>query len=353
MIILFSIVLVLCILSIKKRDGNERDYMSVKMSNSIKGFFLCMVFFSHICGYTDFSHPLLDNPYHIIRRVTGQCIVTMFLFYSGYGIMESIKKRGQNYVKAFPIQRFLRVLLLFDCAILLFLIYRYLTGVHYPVKKLILTFLGWDGIGNSNWYIFCVLWLYIFTYVAFSVYKDKNSKAVLNIFILSVLYMAVMYKLGKEHWWYDTILCYSYGMFFSLYRQKIENFIDESTGAWLLSLIIFSIGYIVTYFYRNTNPLIYQINVFLFVAAITTFTMHFVIDNRILQWLGSNLFELYILQRLPMMILKPYILTEEATPSIKYIYVVSCFAITIIISTIYSKTISEGIKKITSNLQHL
>lgn len=350
MIIFLLILIIVSCLGLRRANGEERDYMSINMTNSIKGFFLCMVFFSHIQGYTSFSEPYLDSSYQMIRKITGQCIVTMFLFYSGYGIMESIKRKGHDYVKRIPLQRFLKVLLQFDCAIILFWIYRYITGVHYDVRKMLLTFVGWDGIGNSNWYIFCVLWVYIFTFIAFMVFRDNHKKAVIGLFILSLLYMAIVCKLGKEYWWYDTILCYTWGMIFSLYRSKIESWINENFKTWLFFVAVFSIGYMTTYHYKNTGPVVYQLWVFCFVAAIVTFTMRFVIDSAPLQWLGRNLFELYILQRLAMMVLKSYMLVGEVTSITKYAYVVVSFLVTLIISVVYRETVGRIINKVIAKL---
>lgn len=352
MLIFFLILLLVVAVGLRKADVNERDYMSVKLTNSIKGFFICMVFFSHIWGYTDFSHPYLDGLYQrFIRGRMGQCVVTMFLFYSGYGVMESVKRKGQTYLSAFPIQRIVKVLLQFDCAIALFWTYRYWTGVQYGFKKMLLTLIGWDGIGNSNWYIFCILWLYTFTFISFKVFRENYKKAVFGLGILSLLYMIVMYKLGREYWWYDTALCYTWGMLFSLYREKVERFINEGLASWTFFLFIFSAGHAVMYSFRNTNVFIYQLWVFCFVAAIVTFTMRYVVDSRFLCWAGGYLFELYILQRLPMMILKPYMLTEEAGGMAKYGYVIICFCITMIISIIYRKTIGRLIEIIILTLK--
>ena len=41
----------------------------------------------------------------------GQLVVVMFLFYSGYGIGESYKKKGVNYVQQMPVHRILTTLL--------------------------------------------------------------------------------------------------------------------------------------------------------------------------------------------------------------------------------------------------
>ena len=260
--------------------------------------------------------------------------------------MESVKKKGQTYVQKIPTQRFLKVLLQFDCAIVLFGIYRYLTGNRYGVKKILLTLVGWDGIGNSNWYIFCILWLYIFTFFAFKVFGDMYEKSIMGVFIWSILYMLIMHRLGKAQWWYDTVLCFTWGMLFSLYRDKVEKLIRCSKNSWHFFFLTSIVGYVATYLYRNDNCVVYQMWVFCFVVIIVTFTMQYVIVSSPLQWLGENLFELYILQRLPMIILKDYIFFGRVESIVNYVYVVVCFIITLILAVIYKKTINKMIKKL-------
>ena len=46
----------------------------------------------------------------------------MFLFYSGYGVMESIRKKGEAYVVAMPRHRVAGTLINFDVAVLIFLV---------------------------------------------------------------------------------------------------------------------------------------------------------------------------------------------------------------------------------------
>ncbi|MEY8390552.1 hypothetical protein D3Z36_05145 [Lachnospiraceae bacterium] len=345
MIIFVGILVLLTVAGIRKAEGTDRHYMSIEMTNSIKGFFLCLVFFSHIWTYTKFTHPVFDAPYLFLRKL-GQCIVVMFLFYSGYGVMESVKKKGEEYVKGIPVQRFLQVLLQFDAAILLFWLYRIFTGVNYDIKRMVLTFAGWETIGNSNWYIFSILWLYLFTFIAFRVFKKNRTKAANAVFLMSLLFMVVMRKLGRPYYYYDTVLCYSWGILFSLYRKKIEDFINESFQTWLFCLSMLGIGYLATYFFRHDSLIVYQIWIFCFVAAIVTFTMRLVIDSKPLQWLGRNLFPLYILQRLPMLILQPYMLPEDAGSIQKYLYVAVCFLCTLVISVLYRETIARGIGKV-------
>lgn len=201
MIIFLLFAVIISFFCLKKAENVKEDYMSVNMTNSIKGFFLIMVFLSHICGYTSFDNTYLDVPYQTIRRITGQCIVTMFLFYSGFGMMESIKKKGENYINAIPCKRFLNVLFQFDAAVICFWIYRVLIqGNHYSVKHMLLTFIAWNGIGNSNWYIFCVLWLYIFLYISGKVFlqDEKSYKNIITSVFFMFDYLYGSYEQGRS-----------------------------------------------------------------------------------------------------------------------------------------------------------
>ena len=347
----FLILLLIALLGIRRACDKNSDHMSKEMVNSIKGFFIFMIFLGHIFSSEDFSHPYLDDIYYkYVRLRTGQCVVTMFLFYSGFGIMESIKNMGMEYVDKIPVKRILNVLLQFDSAVLLFAVYRLMTGTHYGVKKMIQSLVGWESIGNSNWYIFCVLCLYVFTYISFVVFRNNHIKAVFGVFVLTILYIAVLHNEGKLRCWYDTILCYTLGMIFSLYRYKIEAVINESRKTWLFFLGIFMVGHYMAFYYRNDNAILYEVWVFCFVAAIVTFTMRYVFDSAILRWGGDHLFGLYILQRLPMMILKPYMLTAHASVLQKYMYVAVCFAATIVMVVMYDMTIGKGIKYLIKRL---
>lgn len=93
----------------------------------------------------------------------------MFLFYSGYGKIESILKRGLNYIKSFPKKRLLTVYINFIIAVLLFLIANLMIGNILDLKRVVLAFVAYTSIGNSNWYMFVVFALYIFTCVPYNI----------------------------------------------------------------------------------------------------------------------------------------------------------------------------------------
>jgi len=85
-----------------------------------------------------------------------QLVVCMFLFYSGYGIMESFKIK-ENYVNQLPKNRIFKTLFNFDFAVLIYmLLYVFFQHKEIGLKKVLLSFIGWESFGNSNWYIFSI-----------------------------------------------------------------------------------------------------------------------------------------------------------------------------------------------------
>ena len=144
--------------------GHNIDYIDKDNSSHIKGFFILIVFLSHIGGYVKFNNYLDTIAVKGIFYF-GQLMVTLFLFYSGYGVYESIKKKKNKYIDNMPKKRILVTLINFDIAVLTFFIVDLIFTKSFSISKLILSLIGWDSFGNSNWYIFIIILLYAITYL--------------------------------------------------------------------------------------------------------------------------------------------------------------------------------------------
>lgn len=261
----------------------------------------------------------------------GQGVVVMFLFYSGYGVMESIKKKGSDYIHTFPKNRFAKTLLHFDIAVLLFVILDLCLGTlkDYSVLHVLLSFTGWESVGNSNWYIFAVLILYLITYISFKICKDKYPRAAALITFFTVLYIAVL-AFFKDAWWFDTVLLYPLGIWYSLGKNKIEDFVRKKPVNYYLLFALCAVVFVVSHLLRR-NILFYEISQVSLCAVIVAATMKIDIHNKILQFFGTHLFEIYILMRIPMIVLLHF----EETNS--YLFVAISFVVTLLISVLFKK----------------
>lgn len=328
---LFFILLLILIILYKSKfyfkDFN-RNYISIDQTKCINAIFVILVFLSHSKSYLTLDNIWYNSYYFKINNMIGQLMVTTFLFFSGFGIMESIKSKKQNYINSIPKKRFLNTLLNFDLAVLLFLLCALFVGNDYSLKRILLSFTGWSSIGNSNWYIFDILILYIFTWVSFKVFNKNNFKGIISTTILSLFFMYFLMKTKEIHW-YNTILCYPAGMFFSHYKNKIENLIFKNNKIYLFISFICIISFILLYkLSKVSNILVYQIVSILFVILILLVSMKFSFKNKILNYLGNNIFWIYILQRIPMIILKHYNINNYNP----YLFIIISFVLTIILT---------------------
>lgn len=280
----------------------NRNYLSKENTQSIKGIFMLLIFSSHYAQYVRFD-GIYDSAFRSFQSFLGQAIVTMFLFYSGYGVFESIKSKP-GYVKTIPFKRIYITWLNFSLAILLFFMLNLLLHKSYSLSTTVLAFTGWTSIGNSNWYIFAILCCYLMTWISFRLFSRHHVPALFTITLLSFVYLFLVrhYK-GSDTWWYDTIFCYAAGMWYSYFKKKIENLFFQNSDIYFFALILTFFFVLAAKPFRN-HIAVYEIWSLGFTALILLLSMKISINNRILSWIGIHTFEIYIIQRLPMITLK-------------------------------------------------
>lgn len=176
-ILLFALILWKSKLNLNSDfDNHELFHCALERdsTDSVKGIFILYVFLCHVKGYIPYD-VMNDSPpnYYFIKLTsyTRQLLVVMFLFYSGYGVMEAIKRKGAAYVNSIPKKRVLTTLLNFDIAVAIFIILDLLLNIPLTWQQSLLAFSGWTSVGNSNWYIFCILFLYSATFISFRINK--------------------------------------------------------------------------------------------------------------------------------------------------------------------------------------
>lgn len=308
----------------------HKDYISINQTTSINGLFTLLVFWSHVCTYISLDGSF-DKPYTAFKSYLLQMVVVPFLFYSGYGIMESIKKKGSDYVKDIPKNRFLKVLLHLDIAVVLFLIVNLIFGKTYPLKRILLSLIGYSAVGNSNWYIFAVLGLYAVVFVSFMIARKNHILSVALATVLSIGFVYGQILLKRDTWCYDTVILFPVGMIFSLAKKPLEKLITKHDCIYFTALGLTFLAYTLFYFRRDDGIEFYSMWGILFMALVVLATMKIKIGNGILEFFGSHVFSVYILQRIPMIILSKLGLAA----SHKYIFVVLCFVCTVVMAVLF------------------
>ena len=320
----------LCIIGIRfAKPGQLHDgYIDIKQTTAINGIFVVLVVFSHFAQYSAYKNPL-DAPYNELRTILGQLVVATFLFFSGYGVCCSIRKKGRSYINTIPWKRLCKVLLHFDLAIGIFMLVNFLTDKSYSLKTVLLSLIGWSAVGNSNWYIFAVLVAYLITFIAFEIFGEKGCGGVITVTVLSFVYIFVM-RMVKDSWWYDTFLCYAAGMWFCLLKDKLDAVLKKHYWLYWVMLVACAGAWYISYLNRR-NLLLYELHAILFVLFFVLLSMTVRIYNPVLDWLGKNVFGIYVLQRIPMRLFG----MVPAIKALPYVHLALSFAVTLILAYLF------------------
>ncbi len=320
MIFLILAIFILCLFGLKTAGAGGayfEDYISRDRNLAVKGLFTLLIFVSHFSGYVQYSGAY-DAAYKTFQGWMGQLVVAMFLFYSGYGMMESASRKGAAYIRTIPGHRVLKVLVHFDIAVLLFWLTQTLLGQSYDGRTIILSLLGWDAIGNSNWYIFDILWAYIITWLSFALLKDRRTAALIAVTVLSAAFALAMHAFKQSHW-YDTFFCYAAGMWYSYYKTDVEKRITQGGYAYFRSFVLLAVFYLLCRRLHGA-PEFAMLAAPAFSLLFTVGTMKVRVDNPVLRWYGDHLFEVYMLQRIPMIVFGKLGIFGN-----KYVYCAACF----------------------------
>lgn len=332
-------LIVMSFVGIKPQPKNHANtFLDRDVTLSICGIFAIVIFCSHFLSYIDKSSlNAFDKPLLFLTSSLGQLMVAPFLFYSGFGVFESFKSKGESYTKLMPKNRLFKVYLSFFISVILFAIVAMVLKSEYSISDYLLSFIGIRSIGNSNWYIVVILLLYLVSYISFKINKNNGLKYAAGFIALgSFVLFIILRRIGAQSYWYNTIVAYVVGTYISLCKEKILLFLDKKRYvpwiSFLSSSLLFFIFYYLIPKYICSNEIIYTFTVIFFVLTVVFFTSIFQIKNRILLFLGKNAFWIYILQRIPMIVFKHISITY----SNRYVYFLLCLVVTIGIAFIAS-----------------
>lgn len=274
--------------------------LNKEQTTCINGIFVLFVFLSHFGQYE-------TMPWNNLLLAIGQLMVAPFLFYSGYGIMEQIKRRGIVYIDSMPRKRILKFYIHFCMALCIYL-------------ALSFSFTALSSIGNSNWYVFAILAMYSIVYISF---KQCKKHSMTSCVVFTILYIILMDVIKDQAWWYNIILCFPAGMILSKYKDRVCSIIQKPIFFIFLMILAFSL------YCLHLPILAYEIISIAFCFLIVDVCAYKEIKNSLFHFLGQYVFEIYILQRISMNLFDPYLND--------WIYLIVCIFSTLILAYYFKK----------------
>lgn len=164
----------------------------------------------------------------------GACSVSVFFFFSGYGLMTSYAQKGESYLQGFFRRRIFKVLIPFMTAYAVTLpVYALLKG---SIDWLmVLETLDWGGpYLKFSWYVTEIVALYCLFYFIMKLKVTMNAKLWL-LTIAVVLSMGVMVALHQSSWYVISLPGFIIGIWFWKYEPSLSKLVSNN---YFLSLMV-------------------------------------------------------------------------------------------------------------------
>ena len=293
----------------------SQDYLSREQTLCINGICIAYILLSHTFAMSA-ERGVLTESFNMIRIYIGQFPVVPILFFSGYGIMESVKHK-KDYIKTFPKLRFLDFYIKFFIFSIPYVIINFFLQ-RYELKSVLLSF---------------TLAIYIFVIICFNIFKGKNVLAVASVSVLTAALIVVEMALDFPTYYYSTMIFMPLGMWFSLIKNKFDKIVMKSNFIWSFCFIISLFLSVVLNYLSDKSFVFYPGWCFFGLLSIILLCMKVRINNKILFWLGKTIFFNFILQGIPQTLL--------ALLPLNYIV----YYVMVIASTVFLIFVAEGAYK--------
>lgn len=297
---MFVLGLVILVFGMKitREETINKDYLSVRHCNAVRGYFSLMPLLVHIANciqYNEFTGWFTTN---------GNAIVGGFFFFTGFGLMKQyVHKEG--YDKGFLLKRLPKVLIPYIIMTFVYWVADFIfLGFLYPVSGIFHAIACGVPIVTYSWYIIHVLAFYVLFFVLMKLCKKHYLLMVLGGVVYYILTAALFVHRGFGMHWYQTSLALPIGMAFAVYEEKIYKFMSKYY--YYVALAVLAVTFVVYEYglggFYKLFPEDYSIhNVCvstLMVICIIVVMMKITFDNKVLQFLGKISFEIYLIHGL-------------------------------------------------------
>ena len=314
-------------------------------SKALLGFFAVLIVFHHLAQTIGAANASV----FVMLEDFGVGLVGMFFFFSGYGMLRSLRTKP-DYLKGFFKKRMPGILIPFYVCTMIFVIVALQTHMQMSAFRLLEYVSGFVLLNTHMWYIVEIALFYAVFYLLFRFIKDEK-KALLGMGIFLLIFTACSLMLChgiywfQGEWWYNTSFVFLVGMLFAKYEAEIFTAFKKHYKAWVSVVAILFVGlnlctkYMLKHhgYWTETavNPgymdklitLIPQLLMTIsFVFLVVLILMKCKFDNVVLRFLGKISLELYLIHNL--------FLTYCKSISGTGVYVLVCIVGSIVLASI-------------------
>ena len=233
------ILLVYFVHDVEKADDSN---MGMTRANSLyfRGLLSLVVVFHHIARHLYFSGELVfsDVLFEQFGKV-GYLAVSVFFFFSGYGLMTNLYQKQEQYLNSFLSKRCSTVVLPYLIVALMTWVVEAtlnhkIIGVYDFLKYLVVD----KVIVKNGWYVVELIFIYIGFWVIASYFDNVRSvKILLLCYNVALAMMTII--LGYESCWYTSLLSFNVGTLLANEKKERYFFISRKQQVIIFLAIVF------------------------------------------------------------------------------------------------------------------
>lgn len=299
----------------------SQDYLNLKQSKQIQALACIGIMIHHVTQQITSYGNNPKGPITVFSYI-GFMFTALFFFFSGYGLLYSYRWK-KDYLDDFLKKRLPSVLIPFWITnILIIIVQKFLGTDNSDFLSTVKDIVGVTLVNSNGWFVIEIVILYLLFYVIFSVLKNKDLAAAL-LCIMTVLLM--VYSLFQGHdpytnkvhwfrgeWWYNSTICFCYGVLYANYKEKIERSFRSFYYIWtliagLLTLLMICASIYTLDHYGYYRELVHDgirsasitlsvqsVSCIVFTTFVLLLNMKLPLKSRVLEYLGSILLTLFL-----------------------------------------------------------
>lgn len=225
-------------------------------------------------------------------RVLAPVCVSLFLFISGYGLLVSYHKKGDDYLHTFFKKRLLKIIL---PAVLVALLHLLLhngdeVGI---LERSKFIFTKGTTLLPHYWFVWAILFDYLIFWLSCRLIPEKWQKWAILLF--SIAFMVATFLAGFDRCWWVCSLAFPTGLFFAEYESSIYAFCSKRYINYFLVLAL--CGLVFIGIYLTGNPIFWAICYVFIPATAALIIARLPLDRfklPVLRFLGTISYELYL-----------------------------------------------------------
>ncbi|GGC88824.1 acyltransferase family protein [Enterococcus wangshanyuanii] len=320
--LLLLLFLIFFFFNLSSNPTSKDQTLSVQTTSYLQCVLVFIIMLHHISQVTAGAPgSLLSNG----LSVAGRLAVSVFFFISGYGLFKQYLVKKESYLKNFLQKRLGPLLFSYAFAMLIYFIYRRITG-GLGVKDAIKSLVNGSPFVSNSWYVIAIIFFYLLFYLSGKLSRNK-SMFIVFLFIGTALFFGITSYIGYGEWWYNAVFTFPVGALWASQEKRIVAVVGAKYRIYCAAIaLLFSF-----FFYLDEiQPLIYfrELACILFAVLVIALSYKYWVNAPFFSMMKKMSFELYLYHGLMISALK----TQAWLVEKRFLYGLLVVLFTVVIS---------------------